>query len=221
MYKTMKDLEGRRTPLLVQAAGTCLNGDLYLPEGAGKLVVFAHGSGSSRLSPRNQYVASVLNEAGIGTFLFELLTSEEECIDLHTRHLRFDIDLLGMRMVETTNWLLREAGLSHLNIGYFGASTGAAAALLAAAYLPEVVYAVVSRGGRPDLAGNALPRVKAPTLLIVGGLDDVVIKLNEQALAMLNCQKELAIIPGATHLFEEPDTLERAANLACDWFISK
>ncbi|MBX9878818.1 MAG: dienelactone hydrolase family protein [Candidatus Obscuribacterales bacterium] len=221
MYKTVKDLEGLKTPLMVCAAGTCLNGDLYLPKGADKLVVFAHGSGSSRHSPRNQYVSSILNEAGIGTFLFDLLTPEEERIDLHTRHLRFDIDLLGLRMVETTNWLLHEASLSHLKIGYFGASTGAAAALLAAAYLSDVVYAVVSRGGRPDLAGNALSLVNAPTLLIVGGLDEEVIKLNKQAFTKLSCEKELAIVPGATHLFEEPGTLERAAALASNWFSSK
>lgn len=218
MHKTLKDLEGRRVPLLVKAAGTCLNGDLYLPEGAEKLIVFAHGSGSSRLSPRNQYVASVLNEAGFGTFLFDLLTREEECLDMHTRHLRFDIDLLSVRMVETTNWLTHEAGLSQLKIGYFGASTGAAAALIAAAYLPDQVCAVVSRGGRPDLAGNALEQVKADTLLIVGGLDDVVIRLNEEAFSRLTCRKQLSIVPGATHLFEEAGALERVAELACDWF---
>lgn len=219
MQKTGKDLEERRTPLLIEVAGTCLNGDLYLPEGADKLVVFAHGSGSSRFSPRNQYVSSVLNDAGIGTFLFDLLTREEECLDMHTRHLRFDIDLLAVRMVETTNWLNREAGLSQKKICYFGASTGAAAALLAAAYLPDVVHAVVSRGGRPDLAGNALGQVKAPTLLIVGGLDYDVITLNEQALSRLACKRQLTIIPGATHLFEEAGALERVAELARDWFV--
>lgn len=219
MQKTIEELEGRRTPLLVRVAGTCLNGDLYLPKQAQKLIVFAHGSGSSRFSPRNQYVASVLNEAGIGTFLFDLLTHEEESLDLQTRHLRFDIDLLAMRMVETTNWLFHEAGLSRLKIGYFGASTGAAAALIAAAYLPNIVYSVVSRGGRPDLAGNALCQVKADTLLIVGGLDDVVIKLNEQAMSLLTCKKQLSIVPGATHLFEEAGALENVAELACDWFV--
>jgi pimeloyl-ACP methyl ester carboxylesterase len=195
-----------------------LEGELNVPVGATGVVLFAHGSGSSRHSTRNQFVARTIREAGIGTLLFDLLTQEEEAVDVRTRHLRFDIGLLADRLVDATNWLKRKADTSHLKVGYFGASTGAAAALVAAAELGEEIGAVVSRGGRPDLAGDALPRVKSPTLLIVGGFDYPVIGMNEDAYRQLRCEKELKIIPGATHLFEEPGTLEQAASLAADWF---
>src|SRR2546425_13102319 len=187
-----------------------------MPDGAQGVVLFAHGSGSGRHSPRNQFVARTIREAGVGTLLFDLLTKEEEAVDVQTRHLRFDIGLLAERLVDATYWL--KGDLSHLGIGYFGASTGGGAALVAAAELGEIVGAVVSRGGRPDLAGHALPKVKCPTLLIVGGLDYPVIEMNEQALARLRCEKELKIIPGATHLFEESGTLQEVAGLAADWF---
>jgi dienelactone hydrolase len=198
-----------------------LEGELKLPKGAAGIVLFAHGSGSSRHSPRNQYVARVIREAGVGTLLFDLLTKEEETIDAYTHQLRFNIDLLGERLVDATNWITSQPATQHLRIGYFGASTGAAAALLAAVELSNIVAAVVSRGGRPDLAGDALRKVNAATLLIVGGNDDVVIELNEAAYAKLSCEKELKIVPGATHLFEEPGTLEQAARLASDWFRRK
>jgi dienelactone hydrolase len=196
-----------------------LSGDLTVPENAVGIVLFAHGSGSSRKSPRNRYVARVLQEGGLGTLLFDLLTPEEEAIDLRTRHLRFDIPLLSSRLVGATDWLVRELGAAESPLGYFGASTGAAAALIAAARRPAPVGAVVSRGGRPDLAGRALGLVRAPTLLIVGGLDHEVIRLNEDALARLRCDKDLQIVAGATHLFEEPGTLEQVAHLARDWFM--
>jgi dienelactone hydrolase len=182
-------------------------------------VLFAHGSGSSRHSPRNQFVARRIREAGVGTLLFDLLTREEESVDIYTRQLRFDIRLLARRLLDATDWVKREADLWHLRIGYFGASTGGGAALVAAAELGEEVGAVVSRGGRPDLAGpSALQRVNSPTLLIVGGFDEPVIKMNEEAYAWLRCEKELKIVPGATHLFEEPGTLEEVARLAAEWF---
>lgn len=203
----------------VLAGGVVLEGDLVIPPVARGIVVFAHGSGSSRHSPRNRYVAGLLNRAGLATLLFDLLTSDEERVDQVTGELRFDIDLLAQRLAGATDWLIREPGTGGLHIGYFGASTGAAAALIAAAAHPERVAAVVSRGGRPDLAGVALGRVRAPTLLIVGGEDEVVIALNEDALHALRCEKRLQIVPGATHLFEEPGTLERAAELARDWFL--
>jgi dienelactone hydrolase len=195
-----------------------LEGELKGPSSATGIVLFAHGSGSSRHSPRNQYVASVIRNAGVGTLLFDLLTREEEAIDIQTRHLRFDIDLLARRLVNATNWIRREPTLRHLRVGYFGSSTGGGAGLVAAATVGEEIGAVVSRGGRPDLAGDALQRVKSPTLLIVGGYDEQVIELNEQAYAQLQCQKELVIVPGATHLFEEPGTLEEVAHLAAQWF---
>jgi dienelactone hydrolase len=181
-------------------------------------VLFAHGSGSSRHSPRNRYVAWLLNEVGLATLLVDLLTSEEEAIDLTTAHLRFDIGLLAGRLIGVTDWLTEHPDTRHLRIGYFGASTGAAAALMAAAERADVVGAVVSRGGRPDLAGPALTRVKAPTLLIVGGNDFPVIDLNRAALAQLHCEKQLVIVPGATHLFEEPGALDQVAQLAREWF---
>ncbi|MDW5549514.1 dienelactone hydrolase family protein [Methanosarcina sp.] len=196
-----------------------LEGNLTIPEGAKGIVVFAHGSGSSRFSYRNRYVAQELQKEGLGTLLFDLLTAEEERIDMITAHLRFDIDLLANRLVSVTNWLFSDPETKNLNIGYFGASTGAAAALIAAKEHANVIKAVVSRGGRPDLAEKALPNVKAPTLLIVGGEDYQVIEMNEWALDRLKVeQKELKIVPGATHLFEEPGTLEQVANLAGEWF---
>lgn len=196
-----------------------LEGNLTIPEGAKGIVVFAHGSGSSRFSSRNRYVAQELQKEGLGTLLFDLLTAEEERIDMITAHLRFDIDLLANRLVSVTNWLFSNPETKNLNIGYFGASTGAAAALIAAKEHANVIKAVVSRGGRPDLAEKALPNVKAPTLLIVGGEDYQVIEMNEWALDRLKVeQKELKIVPGATHLFEEPGTLEQVANLAGEWF---
>lgn len=202
----------------IPAGNVQLDGELIIPEGATGIVLFAHGSGSSRHSPRNQFVARVIREGGIGTLLFDLLTREEESVDIYTRHLRFDIRLLAERLMEATRWLEKESDTSDLNVGYFGASTGAGAALVAAAELGADVKAVVSRGGRPDLAGAALPKVTAPTLLIVGERDEPVIEMNEKALAQLNCEKELKIVPNATHLFEEPETLEEVARLATEWF---
>ncbi len=202
----------------VTAGPVQLEGNLNIPAGARGIVLFAHGSGSSRLSPRNRAVAHVLSNAGLATLLIDLLTPGEEAIDLRTRHLRFDIGLLAKRLVGATDWLTGNSATRRLRIGYFGASTGAAAALVAAAARPDVIGAVVSRGGRPDLAGAALPRVRAPTLLIVGGDDLPVIDLNEEALTQLGGQKQLVIIPGATHLFEEPGALEEVANLAGRWF---
>lgn len=195
-----------------------LEGELKLPAGATGVVLFAHGSGSSRHSPRNQYVARTIRERGVGTLLFDLLTREEEAVDAYTAELRFDIPFLAKRLVDATKWITRQPATEHLRIGFFGSSTGAAAALIGAVEVSDVVAAVVSRGGRPDLAGDALPRVKAPTLLIVGGNDGVVIGLNEEAYAQLSCEKQLKIVPGASHLFEEPGTLEQVAQLASEWF---
>lgn len=192
-----------------------LPGSLVVPGAATGIVVFAHGSGSSRLSPRNRYVATALNENGLATLLFDLLLPEEA----DDRHNVFDIPLLGSRVEETLSWMRSEPAVAHLSIGLFGASTGAAAALTAAAHRPDEVQAVVSRGGRPDLAGGALARVKAPTLLIVGGYDEAVIALNEQAMGELKCEKRLEIVPGATHLFEEPGTLDEVISLAAAWFV--
>lgn len=205
-------------PVVIDAAGVGLEGDLVLPPECPGLVVFAHGSGSSRFSSRNRMVASHLVEGGVGTLLFDLLTAEEEVIDSRTGHLRFDIPLLARRLAGVTDWLSREPRTAGMPIGYFGASTGAAAALIAAAERPETVAAVVSRGGRPDLAGDYLRRVRASTLLIVGGADYVVIDLNRQAYEQLTCPRKLEIVPGATHLFEEPGTLEQVAGLALGWF---
>jgi putative phosphoribosyl transferase len=195
-----------------------LSGDLLIPPEAKGVILFAHGSGSSRHSSRNRYVAGVLQEGGFGTLLLDLLTEAEEQVDNRTRHLRFDIELLAGRLIEATDWLDREAATRGLSVGYFGASTGAGAALVAAAERPAVVGAVVSRGGRPDLAGAALRRVQAPTLLIVGGADYQVIELNREAFAQLRCEKQLSIVPGATHLFEEPGALEEVSRLALNWF---
>lgn len=203
----------------VPAVGVELEGSLNVPAAARGMVLFAHGSGSSRHSPRNQYVARALRRAGLGTLLIDLLTSDEESVDQYMRHLRFDIELLAMRLLGAMDWLAQEPATRDLALGYFGASTGAGAALRAAAERPDRVRAVVSRGGRPDLAGTALIRVHAPTLLIVGGADAPVIDLNEQAMELLEVEKELRIIPGATHLFEEPGALEEVARLAADWFV--
>jgi len=198
----------------IRVDSVTLQGVLAIPAGAPGVVLFAHGSGSSRHSPRNNYVAAVLRKAGIGTLLFDLLTEEEDVV----YETRFDIHLLTDRLTAATKWLTTQSNAKKLKIGYFGASTGAAAALEAAAVLGTTVRAVVSRGGRPDLAGPVLGRVKAPTLLIVGGHDDVVIELNRQAYDRLKAEKELVIVPGATHLFEEPGTLEEVARLAAEWF---
>jgi putative phosphoribosyl transferase len=195
-----------------------LPGDLVHPPGARGLILFAHGSGSSRRSPRNRYVASVLHQGGLATFLFDLLTEDEERRDARTAELRFDIPLLAGRLVAATDWAASRPDTAGLPLGYFGASTGAAAALIAAAERPGPVRAVVSRGGRPDLAHDALPRVLAPTLLIVGGADTPVIELNRRALARLSVEARLEIVPGAGHLFEEPGTLEEVARLARAWF---
>lgn len=197
-----------------------LAADVSLPDRAHGLVLFAHGSGSSRHSPRNRHVADVLHRGSIGTMLIDLLTEEEEAVDIQTAELRFDIPLLGKRVAAITDWIERQPSLKNFGLGYFGASTGAAAALVAAAERPNIVQAVVSRGGRPDLAGPALKRVIAPTLFIVGGLDDTVLNLNYQAMAQLphGTKQKLEIVAGATHLFEEPGTLDQVAALARDWF---
>lgn len=203
--------------ILIPVGSTQLAGDLAIPIDARGIVLFAHGSGSSRHSPRNRYVANILRSTGLATLLMDLLTPEEESIDFHHR-LRFDIGLLAERLLSATNWLTHHPQTHQLRLGYFGASTGAAAALIAAADRPEAVGAIVSRGGRPDLAGSALSRVQAPTLLIVGGNDIPVIALNQSALAQLRVEKRLEIIPNATHLFEEPGALAEVARLASQWF---
>lgn len=208
----------RERLIQVTSGREVLAGNLTLPNSAPGVVLFAHGSGSSRHSPRNRYVARTLQQAGLGTLLIDLMTREEEQAEAATRHLRFDIDFLAERLSAASEWLMEDPETGHLPIGYFGASTGAAAALVSAAQHPERVAAVVSRGGRPDLAGAALAQVQAPVLLIVGGNDGPVIPLNQQALAQLTCTKELIIVPGATHLFEEPGTLEEVARLASIWF---
>ncbi|MGE5278657.1 MAG: dienelactone hydrolase family protein [Acidobacteriota bacterium] len=195
-----------------------LQGILSVPENSSGLVVFAQGSGSSRNTPRNRFLAGALGEAGLGTLQLDLLTMGEELVDFDTGHLRFDIDLLAERLMAATDWLAAQPSTRDLRIGYLGASTGAAAALVAAARRPDRVGAVVSRGGRPSLAGAALPRVQAPTLLIVGGDDPSVIDSNRQAIEQLRCRRKLEIIPGATHLFEEPGALARVAELAGAWF---
>jgi putative phosphoribosyl transferase len=214
----MEDFRIEERQVHVPADQLMLEGNLNLPEAARGVVLFAHGSGSSRFSPRNQHVARMLNQERVATLLIDLLTREEEAIDERTAQLRFDIGLLAERVVVATDWLKQYRDTEGLPLGYFGASTGAAAALVAAAERPNIVSAVVSRGGRPDLAGPALPRVKAPTLLIVGGRDVKVIELNEAALAQLRCEKRIVIVAGATHLFEEPGTLDEVARLARDWF---
>lgn len=206
--------DGREHLVRISAEGVTLDGGLAIPPESEGVVLFAHGSGSSRHSPRNNYVARVLRNAGVGTLLFDLLTEKEDQI----YETRFDIDLLTRRLIAATRWFTEQPHTRKLAVGYFGSSTGAASALRAAAELGPVVGAVVSRGGRPDLAGRALPHVQAPTLLIVGGDDLPVIDLNQQAYDQMKAEKELRIIPGATHLFEEPGTLEEVARLAADWF---
>ncbi len=208
----------KQSTATIPVDGVELQGDLIIPAGARSIVLFAHGSGSSRHSPRNRFVAGVIREAGIGTLLFDLLTADEEAREAVTGELRFDIELLARRLIGATQWLDARAHTVGMRVGYFGASTGAAAALVAAARLDGRIGAVVSRGGRPDLAGDALPLVDAPTLLIVGGQDCAVICLNDDALALLHCEKQLRIVPRATHLFEEPGTLEEVARLSTNWF---
>jgi putative phosphoribosyl transferase len=202
--------------LRIELPEACLYGDLHIPDAAAGLVIFAHGSGSGRKSSRNRFVARALQEHGLGTLLFDLLTMEEERVDAYTAELRFDISLLARRLRAVTDWIVSDYGA--IPIGYFGASTGAAAALIAAAELGSRIDAVVSRGGRPDLAGPALRNVSAPTLLIVGGEDHPVINLNRNAYAELGCEKRMDIVPDATHLFEEPGTLEKVSELAAGWF---
>jgi putative phosphoribosyl transferase len=204
----------------IQTGQAVLPGNLHIPDGATAVVLFAHGSGSSRHSPRNQFVARTLNDTGLATLLFDLLTPEEEAIDLRTREHRFNIGLLAERLVHATKWAHQQEQTRDLRIGYFGSSTGGGAALVAAAEIPQDVGVVVSRGGRPDLAGDALPKVQAPTLLIVGGNDAIVIELNEQARDRMRCEVKLEIVPGATHLFDEPGALEKVAELASDWFVN-
>lgn len=205
----------------IKVNSVSLKGDLAIPAGAKGIVLFAHGSGSSRRSSRNRFVAGTIQEKGIATLLFDLLTPEEEEIDLLTRRLRFDIGLLAKRLVGATNWIGAVEETRDLRVGYFGSSTGGGAALVAAAEMGEVVGAVVLRGGRPDLAGSALSRVRSPVLLIVGGHDTTVIRLNNEASEKMICENELKIIPNATHLFEEPGTLEDVAATAADWFNEK
>lgn len=209
----------RRSEVTIEAGNAVLPGTLTLPDDCAGLVVFSHGSGSSRFSPRNQYVAGVLNEGGLGTLLFDLLTADEHEVDRYTRELRFDIDLLTRRLTGALDWLAARPATGNLGCGLFGSSTGAASALNAAALRTDTVRAVVSRGGRPDLAISSLPDVRAPTLLIVGERDEQVIEMNRRAADHLQTECEIAIVPGATHLFEEPGTLERAARLATDWFL--
>ena len=203
----------------IRSGSVTLEGDLRIPSHASGVVLFAHGSGSGRHSTRNQFVARQLQAAGLATLLMDLLTLEEEAIDRRTAHLRFDIPLLAERLAGATHWLGDDPSVRSLPVGYFGASTGGAAALVAAAIEPERVGAVVSRGGRPDLALDALPRVRAPTLLIVGGRDHTVLELNRAAMTRMHTDVKLEVVPGATHLFEEPGTLETVAHLARDWFL--
>jgi len=211
--------DNEERPVKVSAGKVTLEGILGVPKSARGVVLFAHGSGSGRHSPRNRYVAEVFRKVGLATLLIDLLTPAEEAVDLRTMHLRFNIELLAERLVGATDWIRRNAETQKPRTGYFGASTGAAAALVAAVERSDIIDAIVSRGGRPDLAGAALPRVKAPTLLIVGGKDIPIIGINQDALNQLYVEKELVIIPGATHLFEEPGALDQVAQLAANWFL--
>lgn len=204
----------------IRAGGAKLDGNLTIPSDASSIIIFAHGSGSSRFSSRNRYVAKMLNAGGFATLLFDLLTREEEAIDMVTGALRFDVNFLADRLLAATAWVIQHEETRRMRIGYFGASVGGAAALVASAELPRAVGAVVSRGGRPDLAGSILPHVVAPTLLIVGGNDTTVIEMNRSALASLRSFKHMEIVPGAGHLFEEPGALDMVAQLASDWFAS-
>ncbi len=217
MSRAARAKDGSARGVQIPSGRVTLQGDLIIPKGARGIVLFAHGSGSSRHSPRNQFVAQTIVRSGVGTLLFDLLTSAEESVDIQTRHLRFDIELLAERLIDATSWIKGE--FEDLRVGYFGSSTGGGAALVAAGEKGEVVGAVVSRGGRPDLAGDALPLVKSPTLLIVGELDHQVIELNIKAYTQLLCEKEIEIIPNATHLFEEPGALEKVAEIAAGWFV--
>ena len=207
-----------RRDIFIPSGRVRLEGELNIPAKAAGIMLFAHGSGSSRHSPRNKYVARTLHDSSIGTLLFDLLTEEEEDEEKYTRHLRFDIAMLAKRLVDATRWTRTQEEARTLPLGYFGSSTGAAAALVAAAELGEQVAVVVSRGGRPDLAGSSLDKVKAPTLLIVGGRDEQVINLNWGAYGQLRCEKKLELVNRATHLFEEPGALEEVARLAAEWF---
>ena len=215
---TQTKIPGRTFPLELAVPGGLLGGELVFPEAARGLVLFAHGSGSSRFSPRNRSVSAELGRSGFATLLFDLLTQEEERADQLSGHLRFDIELLSRRLLAATWWAAEQKVVSNLRFGYFGDSTGAAAALMAAAEAGDRIKAVVSRGGRPDLAGSALPRVEAATLLIVGGRDEQVLDLNQGALKRLRCPRRLVVVPGATHLFEEPGALEEVSRLASVWF---
>ena len=206
-------------PVIIPSEEIHLDGLLHIPKDAKGIVLFVHGSGSSRFSVRNQHVASILNKAKLATLLFDLLTPEEEKIDTRTSEFRFDIEFLASRLIDVTNWCSKQLVAHELTVGYFGASTGGGAALVAAAKNAKTVKAIVSRGGRPDLAGESLPLVIAPTLLIVGGNDEVVIEMNQIAMSKMHCVKKLEIIPGATHLFEEPGALDEVARLAETWFI--
>lgn len=219
MNATDRHPAGEPREMVMTVPGGHLGGVLTIPEGATGIVLFAHGSGSSRHSPRNRQVAGMLQEAGLATLLMDLLTRDEDAVDQYTREFRFNIDLLGDRVTEVAGWVAQNPGTRDLPIGLFGASTGAAAALRAAAARPDLVRAVVSRGGRPDLAGDALPRVQAPTLLIVGAEDDQVISLNDLARRKMLAPVRLVLVSGATHLFEEPGTLAAASRQACDWFL--
>jgi dienelactone hydrolase len=209
----------RENEVKIPFGSVVLNGNLNVPSGAKGIVLFAHGSGSGRFSPRNQYVAKEFNKAKVGTLLFDLLTSDEEEEDMVTAEYRFNIRLLAQRLIGATEWLKKDPLTNNCALGYFGASTGAAAALIAAAKLPNDVVAVVSRGGRPDLAADYLPKVVASTLLLVGGWDTEVIELNRKAMDQMSAEKKLVIVPGATNLFEEPGTLEQVAKLSTDWFL--
>ena len=214
----MKSVSNDKTAVQIPSGTAIINGNLEVPEGANGIVLFAHGSGSSRFSPRNTYVARLINKEGIATLLVDLLTEEEDAVDEYTGQFRFNVDMLAERLTDSTQWLKRRKIGKELSIGYFGASTGAAAALIAAAKFPDDVRAVVSRGGRPDLAGKKLSKVKAPTLLIVGGDDTEVLDLNRQALKLIKAEKKLEVVPGATHLFWEPGKLREVAELTIDWF---
>jgi dienelactone hydrolase len=218
MFRTPDRDDSAAREVQIQAGDVQLDGTLSVPADAQGIVIFAHGSGSSRFSSRNRYVASHLNRARLATLLFDLLTREEETIDARTAELRFDIALLAKRLVDAADWIANQSDTRDLPIGYFGASTGGGAALVAAAQRRDQIAAVVSRGGRPDLADDALPVVRAPTLLIVGSLDVPVIEMNREAFGQLNCEKRMEIVPGASHLFEEPGTLEDVAQLATTWF---
>ncbi len=222
MSADIRNTESTESPraIRIPAGSVTLDGEIHVPHAAEGVVLFAHGSGSSRHSPRNRFVAGQLRKAGLGTVLFDLLTAEEERADAARGHLRFNIGLLTQRLVCAAHWIAEEDEARHHRLGFFGSSTGGGAALVAAADLGKTISAVVSRGGRPDLAGGALRRVKCPTLLIVGGRDEEVLELNQEASELLDCEKELRVVPGASHLFEEEGALDEVARLAADWFLA-